>query len=194
VSQATAKRRVSYAEYLATEASSLQRHEFIGGEVVAMAGGTIEHGRLMTSLTRLLGGALTRAAKPCAVLPADVRVRIRAADRATYPDIHVVCGEVQRDPDDVNAVVNPIVIVEILSDSTADSDRSEKFADYRKLASLREYVLVSQRERRVEIYRREGRRWTLDEYAGGERFSIASLEVELAVDEVYADGLGAIIG
>ncbi len=144
----------------------------------------------MTSLTRLLGGALTRAAKPCAVLPADVRVRIRAADRATCPDIHIVCGEVQRDPDDVNAVVNPIVIVEVLSDSTADSDRSEKFADYRKLASLREYVLVSQRERRVEIYRREGRRWTLDEYAGGERFSIASLEVELAVDEVYAEVSG----
>jgi Uma2 family endonuclease len=193
VSQAAAKRRVTYAEYLAAEASSEQRHEFIAGEVIAMAGGTIEHGRLMSSLTRLLSAALLLAAKPCVVLPADVRVRIRAADRATYPD-HVVCGDIARDPDDPNAVVNPIVIVEVLSDSTADTDRSEKFADYRKLGSLREYVLVSQRERRVEIYRRDGRRWVLDEYGRTERFSIAALDVELAVDEIYTDGLGAIVG
>lgn len=193
VSQAAAKRRSTYAEYLAAEAASEQRHEFIAGEVIAMAGGTIEHGRLTTSMTGLLREALARGGRPCVVLPADVRVRIRAADRATYPDLHVVCGDIARDPDDANAVVNPMVIVEVLSDSTADTDRSEKFADYRKLATLREYVLVSQRERRVEIYRRDGRRWTLDEHVRGEHFSIAALGVEIGVDDVYTDGLGAIV-
>ena len=184
---------MTYAEYLAAEAASEQRHEFIAGEVIAMAGGTIEHGRLLSSMTGLLREALGRGGRPCVVLPSDVRVRIRAADRATYPDLHVVCGDISRDPDDHNAVVNPVVIVEVLSDSTADTDRSEKFADYRKLASLREYILVSQRARRVEIYRRDGRRWTLEEYGPGERFSIAALDVEMAVDEIYTDGLGAIV-
>jgi Uma2 family endonuclease len=171
-----APRRVTYAEYLAREAASDVRHEYIGGSVVAMSGGSIEHGRLI-----------------CVVLPADVRVRIRAADRATYPDLHVVCREVERDPDDAHAVVNPTVIIEVLSDTTAESDRGDKFADYRRLRALREYVLVSQRERRIDVFRRDGRRWHLDEFGPGERVVLESIDVALAVDDVYVDGLGSIV-
>ena len=86
------------------------------------------------------------------------------------------------------------MIVEDLSDSTEDSDRTEKFAAYRRLPSLREYVLVSQRERRVEVYRRDGRRWHLDEYGPGERLTLDSLAIELAVDEIYVDRIGPIVG
>ena len=186
-----AKRRLSYAEYLAIEATGPIKHEYVAGLVVAMAGGTIEHGRLVSRLTVLLSSALD--GKPCAILPADVRVRIRSADRATYPDLHVVCGEVQRDPDDLDAVVNPLVIVEVLSDSTAESDRGDKFADYPRLRSLKEYVLVSQRERRIDVYHRDGRRWVLEEHIGGERLRLESVGAELAVDDVYADGLGSIV-
>ena len=187
-----AKQRVSYADYLAIERASVTKHEFIGGAIVAMAGGTIEHGRLVSRLTALLSVSLE--GRPCAVLPADVRVRIRQADRSTYPDLHVVCGAIERDPEDEQAIVNPVVIVEVLSDSTAESDRGDKFADYRRLRSLREYVLVSQRERRVDVYRRDGRRWVLEEYGREERVRLESLDVEISVDAVYQDGLGAIVG
>jgi hypothetical protein len=118
-----ARKRVTYAEYVAFTKSADLKHEYIAGDVRAMAGGTIEHGRLMASLALLLGSALR--GRPCVVMPADVRVRIRAAERATYPDLHVVCNAVERDPDDDHAVVNPTVIVEVLSEATEDGDRTD---------------------------------------------------------------------
>lgn len=186
-----ASKRVTYAEYVALEAASEVKHEFISGAVVAMAGGTIEHGRLMSQLTFSLRRALE--GRPCVVLPSDVRVRIRASDRATYPDLHVVCGEIERDPEDDQAVVNPVVIAEVLSSSTAESDRGDKFAAYRRLRSLRQYLLISQDEPRVDVYRRDARRWLLDEYGPTERFRLEAIDVELAVDEIYTDPLGAIL-
>jgi Uma2 family endonuclease len=186
-----APHRATYAEYLEAEAASDVRHEFVAGVIVAMAGGSVEHGRLIGRLSGLLTRALD--GRPCVVLPSDVRVRIRAADRATYPDLHVVCREVERDPDDRDAVVNPTMIVEVLSDTTAEGDRGDKFADYRRLRSLREYVLVSQRERRIDVYRRDGRRWHLDEYGSGERVVFEALGVDVAVDDIYVDGLGTIV-
>jgi Uma2 family endonuclease len=186
-----ATRRATYTEYLALEADSDTRHEYVAGVIVAMAGGTIEHGRLITRLTVLISNALE--GRPCAVLPSDVRVRIPKADRATYPDLHVVCGDVERDAEDEHAVVNPIAIVEVLSDSAAESDRGDKFAAYRRLHTLNEYVLVSQAERRIDVFRRDGRRWVLDEHGGGERLTLESVGVALAVDDVYTDALGAIV-
>ncbi|MEO6775671.1 MAG: Uma2 family endonuclease [Kofleriaceae bacterium] len=186
-----ARRRATYAEYLAFSATSELKHEFIAGEIVAMAGGTIIHGRLIGQATGLIRDALK--GRPCVVLPAEVRVRIRAADRATYPDLQVVCSAIEADPDDSHAVINPTVIVEVLSDSTADADRGDKFAAYRRLRSLREYVLISQHERRIDVYTRDGRRWVLDEYRAGEQLQLASIAVMLAIDEVYADALGEII-
>lgn len=182
---------MTYAEYVVIANESDVRREFIDGVIVAMSGGSIEHGRIIARLAAMMDRALEGS--PCIVLPSDLRVRIRAADRATYPDLFVVCDEVERDPDDDHAVVNPTVIVEVLSDSTQDSDRGEKNAAYRRLKSLREYVLVSQRERRVEVYRREGRRWLLDEYRAGETVTLEALGITLAVDEIYIDRLGAII-
>jgi Uma2 family endonuclease len=186
-----ARKRVSYAEYAAIANDSPVKYEYIAGEIVAMSGGTIAHGRLIGRATDLLNRALD--GKRCIVLPSDLRVRIRSAERATYPDLHVVCGELERDPDDDHAVVNPTVIVEVLSDSTEGSDRTDKFAAYRRLSSLREYVLISQHERRVEVYRRDGRRWYLDEYGPSERLALSSLGIELGVDELYADRLGPIL-
>jgi Uma2 family endonuclease len=187
----TARKRATYAEYIAIANDSEVKYEYVSGEIVAMSGGTIAHGRLIGRAMAMLDRALE--GKPCVALPSDLRVRIRAADRATYPDIHVVCGDIERDADDDHAVVNPTLIVEVLSDSTEDSDRTEKFAAYRRLKSLREYVLISQRERRVEVYRRDGRRWHLDEYGAGERPALESVSIELAVDELYVDRIGTIV-
>jgi Uma2 family endonuclease len=186
-----ARRRATYAEYMAFAEAADIKHEYIAGEIVAMSGGTIAHGRLIGQVTGLLRDALK--GRPCVVMPAEVRVRIRAADRATYPDLHVVCSAVETDPDDAHAVINPTVIVEVLSDSTADSDRGDKFAAYRRLKSLREYVLVSQHERRVDVYRRDGRRWILEEFRTEEAFRLESIDVNLSVDDVYADALGIIV-
>lgn len=186
-----ARKRATYAEYMTFTDTSEIKHEYIAGDMVAMAGGTIAHGRLIAEMAGLVRDALK--GRPCIVLPAEVRVRIRAADRATYPDLHVVCTAVEADPDDTHAVVNPTVIVEVLSDSTADADRGDKFADYRRLRSLREYVLVSQHERRIDVYTRDGRRWVLDEYRTGETLRLESISVALAVDDIYTDALGAIV-
>jgi Uma2 family endonuclease len=189
---APSRKRATYAEYIAIANDSSVKYEYIGGEIVAMSGGTIAHARLIGRVGDLLNRALD--GKPCLVLPSDLRVRIRAADMATYPDLHVVCGTIEQDPEDDHAVINPTVIPEVLSDSTEDSVRTDKFAAYRRLPSLREYVLVAQRERRIEVYRRDGRRWHLDEYRSGERLTLEAIAVELSVDDVYADRLGPIVG
>lgn len=186
-----ARKRATYVEYVAFMETAELKHEYIAGEIVAMAGGTIAHGRLIGQLSGLIRDALT--GRRCVVLPAEVRVRIRAADRATYPDLHVVCSAIEADPDDPHAVVNPTVIVEVLSDSTADSDRGDKFADYRRLPSLCQYVMVSQHERRIDVYTRNGRRWILDEFRSGEKLSLESIDVDIAVDAAYTDALGAIV-
>ena len=187
----TARRHATYAEYLAVANDSPVKYEYIAGEIVAMSGGTITHGRLIGQATQVLNQLL--AGKPCIVLPSEMRVRIRAADRSTYPDLYIVCGEPELDPDDDHAVINPVVIVEVLSDSSQDSDRTDKFAAYRRIATLREYVLVSQRERRIEVYRRDGRRWHLDEYRTGELAQLDAVNVGVAVDEVYVDRVGVIV-
>jgi Uma2 family endonuclease len=186
-----ARGRATYAEYVAIANDSEVKYEYVSGEIVAMAGGTVAHARLISRVSSALDRALEGT--PCIVLPSDMRVRIRAADRATYPDVFVVCGPPEQDADDDHSVVNPTVILEVLSDSSIESDRTDKFAAYRRLGSLREYVLVAQRTRRIEIYRRDGRRWLLDEYGPGERLTLESLGVELAVDDVYVDRVGPIV-
>lgn len=186
-----ARRRATYAEYASIANDSPVKYEYIAGEIVAMSGGTVAHARLIGRATDLVNRALGE--RPCIVLPSDMRVRIRAADRATYPDLYVVCGSPERDPDDDHAVVNPTVIVEVLSASSESSDRIDKFGAYRRLPSLREYVLVAQEERRVEIYRREGRRWVLDELGRGEVLRLESISVEVSVDDLYVDRVGAIV-
>lgn len=206
--------RMSYADYLALEASSERKHEYLRGEAWAMAGGTIEHSRLQANIGRELGVAL--AGKPCVVLTSDAKVRIDETDRSTYPDASVVCGPRLTSPIDRNAIINPVVIVEVLSESTERDDRGEKFdgsarvghpcgpraapaplrdvqpehscdkfAHYRRLASLEEYVLVSQDARRIEVFRRTGEGWMFVEAGPGQELTLRSIGVTLNVDAVY---------
>jgi Uma2 family endonuclease len=178
----------SYAEYRAAEERSETKHEYLRGEILAMTGGTPEHSRLAAALTAALGGALR--GKPCAVFSSDLRIRVRETDLATYPDLAVVCGRLETSDDDRHGVTNPTVLVEVLSDSTEHYDRGAKFAHYRHLRSLREYVLVAQRERRIEVFRRnEHGRFELFEAGSGERVELASIGVTLDVDELYTSPL-----
>lgn len=183
------KSTLTFAEYLEQERTSDIKHEFVNGDVFDMAGGTIEHGRLAARVTKTLGVQLE--GRPCDTFNADVRVRVLATGLATYPDLSIVCGRLERDPADANTITNPIVIVEVLSDSTEKYDRGEKLAHYRRIPSLQEYVLVSQLDPRIEVFRRneDGKSWTLHISEASESAKLASIECELAVDRLYASPL-----
>jgi len=160
--------RIDYHAYLSLERATEQKHEWLEGRVYAMAGGTLEHGQLAMQA----GSELVRLASACGcrVFGADAKVRVRATGLATYADASVVCGPLERDPEDHNAMTNPAVLVEVRSDSTEAYDRGEKFEHYRQIPSLRDYVLISQRRKRVEVYSRdELDRWVLTAVGAGER-------------------------
>ncbi|KYF76680.1 hypothetical protein BE20_02830 [Sorangium cellulosum] len=178
----------TYAEYLDQERASPTKHEFLNGEIFAMAGGTPEHARLCLSV-----GAELRAhlrGRPCVVYSSDLRVRVQATGLSTYPDVSVVWSRLECDPEDTAAALNPIVLIEVLSDSSEAYDRGQKFAHYRCIPSLREYVLVSQHEPRIEVFHRnEDGSWTLREARAGEGAELQAIGCTLSVDDVYRDPL-----
>jgi Uma2 family endonuclease len=175
---------MTYAEYCELEREAGVKHEYLRGEVFAMAGGTLEHGRLAARVNHLLSREFE--GRPCSVFSSDVRVRIDATDLDTYPDASVVCGEPRTSEQDANALLNPSLVVEVLSDSTEAYDRGEKASHYRRCPSLKAYLLVAQNHSLMELQvRRVDGSWTLIEARPGERLVIEPLGVELAVDEVY---------
>jgi Uma2 family endonuclease len=188
VSVPIASTHMSYAEYRAREGEAPQKHEYLRGNVFAMAGGTPEHARLQSRLAIELGRLLE--GRPCEPFSSDLRVRVLGTDLSTYPDLTVVCGKLETAPDDADAVVNPVVIVEVLSDSSEAYDRGEKFAHYRHIPALREYLLVSQRTRRLEVFRRTGgRSWEYADRGPGETMRLESLDIAIEVDAVYSTQL-----
>ena len=185
--------RMTHAEYLAAEAKSDLRHEFVGGQVYAMAGGSPEHGALALAFGAELRGALRD--RPCRVYSSDVRIRVLANDLAsgvsTYPDLSVVCGTLATALDDPDAITNPVVLVEVLSESTEAYDRGAKAALYRRIPSLQEYVLVAQSEALIEVYRRTDRgSWELRDARPGDRIELVSLGIAMDVATIYANPLG----
>ncbi len=179
-----AKKKWTPEEYLAWERLQPEKHEYHGGEVFAMAGATFEHNLIVANTCAELGAALRQ--KPCRVCASDLRVKIPATGLYTYPDATVVCGRPEFEDDTLDTLLNPLVLVEVLSESTQDYDRGTKFTNYRTIPSLRDYVLVATDEILVEHYmREEDGSWVLREHRAGERFAIASVGCEIAVDEIY---------
>lgn len=180
---------MSHAQYLELERRSEEKHEYLRGEVWAMAGGTPSHARIAANVIGTLIAALR--GKPCGVFSSDLRVRVVETDRSTYPDVTVICGKREIAADDENAVVNPTLIVEVLSDATEASDRGEKFAHCQRLESLRDYVLVSQADRRIEAFSRgAGASWLMTPYGPGQRRPLPSLGIEIDLDAIYFNPLG----
>ena len=179
---------MSYAEYVAAELKADSRHEYLREEIYDMAGGTLEHAALAAALAGELRVALQ--GRPSRVFSSDARVRIEATDMTTYPELSVVCGELQSSPADERALSNPVVICEVLSDSTEAYDRGAKASHYRHIPSLREYVLVSQTEQRVEVQRRNAAgHWEIHEFGPGERAVLESLGVSLSLAALYRNPL-----
>jgi len=175
---------VRYAKYLADEELSDVKHEYCNGAVVAMAGGTIAHSRLKTNLLYRLAAALD--GKPCAAFAADARVRVTATSLATYPDVSVVCGPVQTDDEDPNAIVNPTALFEVLSPSTAGYDRGEKFDHFMQIPTLRAYVIVDHARPHIDLYTRNpDDTWTRRGFGAGDTVRIDAIDVDVQVKQVY---------
>lgn len=176
--------RYTFAEYLEIEEKSGEvKHEYVAGEIFAMAGGSVEHSALATTLAGLLLAHLRGG--PCRPHGSDLRLRIRAVDVATYADVSVVCDPVERDRESGTHVTNPRIVVEVLSPNTERYDREQKRLYYQQIESLREYVLVAQDRRRIEIWRRDGGAWLHAVHEGGERARLPSIDYEMDVDELY---------
>ena len=184
VSQAARHHLFSYAEYLAREQETGLKHEWLDGELFAMAGGSPEHARLIAAVTHALSSLVEP--RRCRVYTAELKIRVAASGLATYPDVAVVCGPLELDREDANAVVNPTLLVEVLSPSTEAYDRGEKWAHYRRIPTLAAYVLVDQLRPRVELYERASVDTFLHRLAGpGERLHLACLGADLAVDDLH---------
>ena len=173
-------------EYIAFERFNEARHEFYKGDIRAMAGGTPEHARLAASLTAQLVPQLR--GRGCKVFSCDLRIR-PSDDVITYPDLSVACGDPQMDAQDKLAMRNPTVLFEVTSPSSEEYDREGKFEVYQQIASLREYVLISQRERLVEIWRRadDGEWYEAQRASAGERAELTSIRCVIDIDELYRD-------
>ena len=182
------KGKLSPEEYLAFERSSEQRHEYADGEIFAMSGGTFEHALIAGHILRDLGSALID--RGCSVLTSDMRIHIAATGRYVYPDSSVVCGQPQFLDKERDTLLNPQVIVEVLSDSTEGYDRGDKFDQYRTIPTFRTYVLASQKTPRIEVFSRQpDNSWVLRVYGPGEQAALPGLDVALDVDRVYRGAL-----
>ena len=184
-----ARQHHAFAAYLDLEAISPTKHEYLDGHVWAMAGGSPEHAAIAVNVAVLLSAALRD--QPCRVYSSDLRVRVKATGLATYPDISVVCGKLETDPDDPggNTAVNPTLLVEVLSPSTEDYDRGEKLAHYKRIASIREVLLVAHDEQRLELWTKTATGWTLEVVRGEASLQLHSLGCVLDLAEVYRDPL-----
>ena len=179
--------RYTYYEYLSVEDGANVRHEFLDGEIYAMAAGTPEHAATCVNVGTSLNVQLR--GKGGRVHSSDLRIRVLETGLATYPDVTVVCGRAEIDPENRLTITNPKVVVEVLSPGTAAYDRGEKLAHYKRIPSLREVVLVAQDERLIEVWRRdESGAWTRHEARSGS-ITLVSIACTLEVNEVYRDEL-----
>lgn len=174
--------RLSFEEFLRLEELNASKHEWLNGIMYMMAGGTFEHGRLVDNVLVTLRQRLK--GQRCQPYSGNFLVRTPSGLGA-YPDVMVFCGEIQGDvADPQRAATNPTVIVEVLSDSTEEYDRGEKFENYKSVPSFEEYVLVHQNKRAFEVFsRKDG--WTRHAAGPGESIELVSLGIQLSVDEIY---------
>jgi Uma2 family endonuclease len=179
------ERRVSLEEYLDLERTSEEKHEFVDGEVFAMGGASPRHNSIVGNVFALLWQQLRD--HPCRVFPSDLRVRVSEHRHYAYPDVTVVCEDLESDPESPDTVVNPTVIVEVLSASTEAYDRGAKFARYRQIPSLAEVVFVAQDRVSVEHHARQSDGHWLATYveAPDATLQLPVLDCELSVAEIY---------
>ncbi len=177
--------RLTPVEYLALERKATTKSEYLNGYLYTMAGASREHNLITGNILGELRSQLKE--QPCEVYANDMRLKSSPTGLYTYPDVVVVCGEPRFEDADFDTLLNPIVLVEVLSPSTETYDRGEKFAHYRRLESLQECLLVAQNRVRVEHYLRQGEQWLLTELSHlDDTLHLVSIHCELPLREIYS--------
>ena len=178
-------------EYLAFERASPEKHEYADGEIFARSGGTGDHSAVAANIICEIGNALF--GRKCRVNTSDMRIRIPANGRYVYPDASVVCARSEYTDEKRDTLVNPQIVIEVLSGSSEAYDRGDKFAQYQTIPSLQQYVIASQDKPRIEVFTRQENDggWLLRIYGPGEQATLASIGGLIDVDRVYTDVLEA---
>ena len=184
MSSIAARTYLTPEEYIVAERKATLKSEYLSGEIVAMSGASDTHNLITMNTSTALYNQL--AERGCRVYASDMRVGISAGVSYFYPDIAVTCDKPRFEDDVFDTLINPQVIIEVLSDSAAGYDRGEKFIRYRQLESLQEYTLISQDQVLVEHYLRQGERWILSEFSALEDvLPLASIKAELPLHQIY---------
>lgn len=180
----TKKKNFTPAEYLAMEEVAESKSEYYNGEIYAMAGGSADHSLIQGNLISALNQQLKRS--PCRVFTSDMRLLVQRSEMYTYPDVMVVCGRMEFILDRTDTLTNPILIAEILSDSTRRYDRGQKFEFYKQIPSLQEYLVIESTKPRLERFRRGRKRWNNTPLAGvGASLALDSVRCEITAQEIY---------
>ena len=174
---------LTYEEYLTYEQASPTKHEFMNGQAFAMAGASEDHNVIASNLVACIRPRLRGSS--CRVFSSDMKLTIASANNATYyPDVMVVCDRSDNDP---YIKQKPCLLVEVLSPSTVLLDRREKLVNYQKLESLQEYVLVSQSEVKVDLYRRDSDGWLVQSLGVGDSLDLRSIDLAIGLSDIYED-------
>lgn len=177
---------VSIAEYIAIEQAEDSRYEYHDGKIFAMAGGTVEHGLISGNVYGEIKFALRNNKSNCTVLNSEVKLHIAASNKFVYPDVMVVCDELERSSIEENAIVNPVVIIEVLSKSTESYDRGDKFFAYRQIPTLKEYILIDQYQAQVDIYERQADLWKITRKdQPSDHIKINALGITISMANIY---------
>jgi Uma2 family endonuclease len=176
---------MSEEEYLLFEAQATDRHEYYQGEVFAMAGGSLEHARIMMNASGEIRQRLK--GKRCEAFGSDLRIHVEAAGLYTYPDISIICGNVKHHMGRKDTVTNPVVLIEVLSPDTESYDRGQKFDFYREIPTLNEYILIASTRMKVEHFQRqESGQWLLTIFSKPEEaLPIESIGAAIPLSEIY---------
>jgi len=177
-------------EYLKQEEESGIKYEYHEGEIYALAGGTINHGKLCGNVFGEIRTELKNKKSNCKPYTSEIKVHIEKTNSYVYPDSMVICGEMETSENELNSVTNPVLIVEVLSKSTAEYDRGDKFYLYRQLKSFKEYVLIEQDRYVVDVHYKNDNSdlWKITRYVGLEQMiNLQSIGIEISMKELYFD-------
>jgi len=182
--------KLTVDEYLAQEQETDTKYEFHNGKIFALAGGSIHHGLLCGNIYAEIRSALKNKKSPCKPFTSKVKLNIEKKNSFVYPDAMVIYGEIDTSKEDENAVSNPILIVEVLSPSTANYDRGDKFFLYKQVSTLQEYVIIEQHKAQVDVFYKqpESDLWKISRYEGlTTKVKFQSIKVEIKMSELYFD-------
>jgi Uma2 family endonuclease len=182
---APAIKYVTPQEYLEMERESPTKHMYLDGEIVAMSGASLAHNDIVANLLRDIGSFLK--GKPCKIRPSDLRISVASANSYTYPDATIICGEPVMEDNKFDTATNPAVIFEILSGSTREYDRGNKFLYYQRISSLREYILIDSFKKYAVIYTRQSPDlWKIETFENNNSIlPIKTIDFKLSFDDLY---------